>query len=147
MAAVGAAHGYGATQADGCGFDDGSEADLAAAVAKAKAASRVVLVLGITGGTGPAQEKEGTGGDRTTIDLPAPQHALARAVIALGKPTVIVLVNGGAVAIGPEAAAAAQPGADVGIIEALLPGPHGPRRSHRPRRFRRSHRSRRSHRA
>lgn len=32
--------------------------------------------------------------DRQSIDLPATQHELAAAVIALGKPTVIVLLNG-----------------------------------------------------
>ena len=39
----------------------------------------------------------GTGGDRQSIDLPADQRALAAAVLAQGKPTAIVLVNGGAV--------------------------------------------------
>ena len=34
--------------------------------------------------------------------LPAPQHALAAAVLALNKPTVIVLFNGGSVAVAEE---------------------------------------------
>jgi beta-glucosidase len=38
------------------------------------------------------------GGDRTTLDLPAPQSRLLDAVIATGKPVVIVLTSGSAVA-------------------------------------------------
>lgn len=40
--------------------------------------------------------------DRTSIDLPGCQHNLSAAVLALGKPTVIVLLNGGMLAIEPE---------------------------------------------
>ena len=42
--------------------------------------------------------------DRTTIDLPQVQHELAKAVLALGKPVVLFLMNAGAVAIDAEAA-------------------------------------------
>ena len=42
--------------------------------------------------------------DRTTIDLPPIQHQLAAEILAVGKPTVLVLINGGAVAIDAEAA-------------------------------------------
>ena len=42
--------------------------------------------------------------DRTTIDLPQVQHDLAKAVLALGKPLVLFLMNAGAVAIDAEAA-------------------------------------------
>jgi beta-glucosidase-like glycosyl hydrolase len=87
---------------------------IAAAVAAANNATRVVLVLGITS----MQEKESH--DRASIDLPADQHALAAAVLALGKPTAIVLVNGGAVSVGPEAAAG-----NAAILEAFTPGPQG----------------------
>lgn len=37
--------------------------------------------------------------DRTTIALPDIQKKLASEVLALGKPTVIVLLNAGAVAV------------------------------------------------
>jgi hypothetical protein len=40
--------------------------------------------------------------DRTSIDLPSCQHKLAAAITALKKPTVLVLVNGGMVAIAEE---------------------------------------------
>ena len=35
--------------------------------------------------------------DRTVVDLPAVQHALAAAIAATGKPTAIFLLHGGMV--------------------------------------------------
>ena len=58
--------------------------------------------------------------DRTTIDLPQIQHDLAAAVLALRKPTVIFLLNGGAVSIDPEVAHTGP--APLAIIEAFYPG-------------------------
>ena len=43
--------------------------------------------------------QEGEGHDRTTIDLPEPQENLVKAIIATGKPVVVVLTSGSAVAI------------------------------------------------
>src|SRR5207247_5166840 len=40
------------------------------------------------------------GGDRTRLDLPAPQQQLLERIVALGKPTVLVLLNGSALAVG-----------------------------------------------
>jgi len=40
-----------------------------------------------------------SGGDRTRIDLPAPQKQLLERVVAVGKPTVLVLLNGSALAV------------------------------------------------
>jgi len=39
------------------------------------------------------------GGDRTSLDLPAPQQRLLERVAALGKPTVLVLMNGSALSV------------------------------------------------
>jgi beta-glucosidase len=39
------------------------------------------------------------GGDRTAIDLPKPQEALLERVVGAGKPVVLVLMNGSAVAV------------------------------------------------
>jgi hypothetical protein len=58
--------------------------------------------------------------DRTSIDLPAVQHTLAMEIIALGKPTVIVLLNGGSVAVAEEMKAP-----NVAIVEAFYPGTKG----------------------
>lgn len=63
------------------------------AVATAKKADAVVLVLGLS------QRLEGEGGDRTNLLLPEPQRKLMKAIKATGKPVVLVLQNGGALAI------------------------------------------------
>jgi len=39
------------------------------------------------------------GGDRVEIALPGPQEELLRAVVATGKPVVLVLLNGSALAV------------------------------------------------
>ena len=44
-------------------------------------------------GTNGMQWAEGEAHDRTSIDLPGEQHALAAAVLALNKPTVLFLLN------------------------------------------------------
>jgi len=59
------------------------------------------------------------GGDRTSIDLPAPQQQLLEKVVAVGKPTVLVLLSGSAVAV--NWAQEAVPA----IIEAWYPGQAG----------------------
>ena len=73
------------------------------AVAAAKNADVVVAVVGITsqleGEEMPASEPGFLGGDRTSIDLPEPEEALIKAVVATGKPTVVVLMNGSALAV------------------------------------------------
>ncbi len=70
------------------------------AAAKADA---VVMFLGLTPrleGEEMKVEVEGfRGGDRTAIDLPRPQQALLEKVTKLRKPTVLVLLNGSALAV------------------------------------------------
>ena len=80
----------------GSGVSDPIDGGIAAAVVVAKRADRTVLLLGID------EHIEGESHDRTSIDLPAPQHDLAAAVLALGKPCVVVLINGGMVGIEQE---------------------------------------------
>jgi beta-glucosidase len=74
-----------------------------AAVAAAKEADVVVAVLGITsqleGEEMPVSEEGFKGGDRTSLDLPRPEQALLEAVTAAGKPVVLVLANGSALAV------------------------------------------------
>jgi beta-glucosidase len=73
------------------------------AIAAAKNADVVVAVLGITsdleGEEMPVNEDGFKGGDRTSIDLPKPEEALLEAVTAMGKPVVLVLANGSALAV------------------------------------------------
>lgn len=53
-----------------------------------------------TGYIPPAdQHMEMEGHDRTSIDLPLPQKELVKALLSLNKPTVIFMMNAGAVAI------------------------------------------------
>jgi len=76
-----------------------------------------------TGYVFPDQYLELEAHDRTTIDLPQIQHDLAKAVLALNKPTVIFLLNAGAVAI--DAEAAHRGSAPLAIVEAFYPGLRG----------------------
>ncbi len=73
------------------------------AIEAAKAADVVVAVLGITseleGEEMPVSEEGFKGGDRTSIDLPKPEEELLEAVTATGKPVVLVLANGSALAV------------------------------------------------
>jgi len=50
--------------------------------------------------------QEGEGHDRSAIELPEPQESLVKAMIATGKPVVVVLTSGSAVAINSAAAGA-----------------------------------------
>ncbi len=74
-----------------------------AAIEAAKNADVVVAVMGITseleGEEMPVSEEGFKGGDRTSIDLPKPEEALLEAVAATGKPVVVVLANGSALAV------------------------------------------------
>ena len=59
------------------------------------------------------------GGDRTKLDLPKPQEDLLEKVVAVGKPTVLVLMNGSALSV--NWADAHVPA----IVEAWYPGGEG----------------------
>jgi beta-glucosidase len=73
------------------------------AVAAAKNADVTIAVVGLTsqleGEEMPVNQPGFLGGDRTSIDLPQPEEALVEAVAATGKPLVIVLMNGSALAV------------------------------------------------
>jgi beta-glucosidase len=76
---------------------------LAEAIDAARQADAIVLCLGLS----PRLEGEEmdvrvegfSGGDRVTLGLPGSQEELLRAIGALKKPTVLVLLNGSAVAV------------------------------------------------
>ena len=82
------------------GFEAAVEAGLSAdstgfaeAVRAAQGADAVVLVVG------EPHEFSGEAASRASIGLPGVQEALARRILALGKPTVVVLMNGRPLAI------------------------------------------------
>jgi len=73
------------------------------ALAAARSADAVVMVLGLTPRLEGEEMKvpvEGfEGGDRVMLGIPQVQEDLMKKVVALGKPTVLVLLNGSAVAV------------------------------------------------
>ncbi|HKW17473.1 MAG TPA: glycoside hydrolase family 3 C-terminal domain-containing protein [Terriglobales bacterium] len=93
------------------------------AVDAAKNADLVVLAMGLTArieGEEMNVHAEGfSGGDRTSLDLPKPQEELLERVVAAGKPTVLVLMNGSA--LGVNWANENVPA----IVEAWYPGGEG----------------------
>jgi beta-glucosidase len=78
-----------------------AQAQLDEAVARAKESDVVIAFVGLS----PQLEGEEMrikipgfdGGDRTSIDLPAPQQKLLEAVAATGKPLIVVLQSGSAI--------------------------------------------------
>jgi beta-glucosidase len=99
----------------------GHAADLQAeALATARRADVVVLCMGISSrleGEEMDVNIDGfKGGDRTSLDLPKCQEDLIRAVEALGKPVVLVLLNGSALSVNWEAQHMPA------IVEAWYPG-------------------------
>src|SRR6185436_5300111 len=86
----------------------------------ARQADAVVMFLGLTanleGEEMRVQIAGFRGGDRTTIDLPSTQQQLLERIVKLGKPTVLVLLNGSALAV--NWAQANVPA----IVEAWYPG-------------------------
>ena len=93
------------------------------ALRAAREADVVVMALGLA----PSLEGEEmdvavkgfSGGDRTDLNLPDAQEELLKAVVATGRPVVLVLLNGGALAVNwaQENVAA--------IVEAWYPGEEG----------------------
>jgi beta-glucosidase len=73
-----------------------------AAVAAAKNADVIIAVVGITsrleGEEMPVDQVGFLGGDRTNLQMPEPEETLVQAVAATGKPLVVVLMNGSALA-------------------------------------------------
>jgi beta-glucosidase len=101
-------------------ISDTPEADMAAA---AKTADVIVAVVGLTSDL--EGEESGLhapgfdGGDRTSLDLPADQIELLQQAKALGKPLVVVTMNGSAINLAWAKANASA------IVEAWYPGQSG----------------------
>ncbi|MGD0506896.1 MAG: glycoside hydrolase family 3 C-terminal domain-containing protein [Terriglobales bacterium] len=93
------------------------------AVAAAKQSDVTIAMVGLSpsleGEEMPVKLAGFTGGDRTSIDLPAAQEDLLKALGATGKPLIVVLQNGSALAVNW-----AQQHANA-ILEAWYPGEEG----------------------
>ncbi|HEU4833248.1 MAG TPA: glycoside hydrolase family 3 C-terminal domain-containing protein [Pyrinomonadaceae bacterium] len=100
-----------------------SERMIEEAVKAAQESEVSVLVLGLSarleGEEMPVTIEGFRGGDRTDISLPKPQEALLKAVVATGKPVVVVLLSGSALAVNWANDNAAA------ILEAWYPGGEG----------------------
>ncbi|MGA2851025.1 MAG: glycoside hydrolase family 3 C-terminal domain-containing protein, partial [Terracidiphilus sp.] len=94
-----------------------------AAIAAAKSADVVVAVVGITseleGEEMQVEEPGFRGGDRTSLDLPKAEEELIESLSTAGKPLVVVLTNGSALAVNW-----ANDHANA-IIDAFYPGEEG----------------------
>jgi beta-glucosidase len=102
----------------GCNVAGPDHSDFHEAVQVAKQADVVILVLGDKSGLTP-DCTTGETRDRADLGLPGVQEQLAQAVIAVGKPVVVVLINGRPVSspwLHENASA---------ILEAWLPGEEG----------------------
>jgi beta-glucosidase len=93
------------------------------AVAAARSADVVIAVVGITSdleGEESGVKQEGfKGGDRTSLDLPREQQQLLEAVKSTGKPLVVVVMSGSAIAVNW-----AKQNANA-ILQAWYPGEEG----------------------
>jgi len=92
---------------------------IAAAVEVAKQADTIVLAIGSSAAIHREAWASGHLGDRTNVTLLAQQDELAAAMFALGKPVVVVLINGQPLSI-PEVADKAN-----ALVEAWYPGQEG----------------------
>ncbi len=95
------------------------------AVGAARQADAVVAFVGLSpdleGEEMPVKVPGFNGGDRTDINLPAVQQQMLEAVAATGKPLIVVLLNGSALAVNWAAQHAAA------VLEAWYPGEEGGR--------------------
>ena len=107
----------------GSGMSDPDESGFAAAVALAKGADVAVVFLGLHpqwfDNVPYNDANEGEGRDRANITLPDVQLKLLQAVVGAGTPVVLVLINGGQLAI-PWAKMHVS-----AIVEAFYPGQMG----------------------
>ena len=102
----------------GCGVVDDDASGIAEAAGVAQRADVAIVAVGTRSGL-VAGSTSGESSDRTDLRLTAPQRELVAAVVATGTPTVVVLINGGILAI-PDVAESVP-----AIVEAWLPGEEG----------------------
>jgi beta-glucosidase len=93
------------------------------ALDKVSKSDLAIVCLGLNskleGEESPLKEPGFSGGDRTTLELPAGQQELLTKVLAVGKPVILVLLNGSAVTW-----PATETGARA-VLEAWYPGEEG----------------------
>ena len=105
--------------ARGTGISDGTDAELEAAVALARASDVAIMVLGERSGL-TDDSTTGEFRDRSTLGLMGRQQELLEAVVATGTPVVLVLVSGRPLSIEWAATHCAA------VLLAWVPGDAGP---------------------
>jgi beta-glucosidase len=115
------------TFAEGCAVEGDDTSGFAEAVAAAEAADVAVVVVGDQAGLF-GRGTVGEGNDSESLELPGVQRELVEAVLAAGKPVVMVLITGRPYAVGwaldPSAGAdgVRRPGA---VLQSFFPGEEG----------------------
>jgi beta-glucosidase len=99
--------------AEGCKIEGEDRSGFAGALAAARRADKVVMVIG------ESCDQSGEAASRTDIDVPGVQTELLQKIAATGKPVVVVLLNGRPLTLPRENAAADA------ILEAWFPGTMG----------------------
>lgn len=104
----------------GCTVTGSNTSLIAAAVAAAEASNLVILALGTD------SDVASEGNDRPDTSLPGVQYELAMAVLAVGKPTIVLLFNGGLLAIDDILALPVNSGGQkIAVVEVFFPGSSG----------------------
>jgi len=123
--AAAAARGISVAYAAGSRLVETSDRAVASAVAAARDADVVIAVVGLDprmegeeGGRGMVMNRSG---DKPDLELPAAQQRLLDAVIGAGRPVIVVLTGGSAVALGRFAERVA------GLVAVWYPGAEGGR--------------------
>jgi beta-glucosidase len=106
--------------ATGCEINSADESGFADALAAAQAADVAILLMGGRSGLSP-ENTTGEFRDATKLGLPGVQESLVKAVLATGKPVVLVIIDGRPVSM-PELVEPVQ-----AILEAWVPGEEGAR--------------------
>ncbi|GAB2469735.1 glycoside hydrolase family 3 N-terminal domain-containing protein [Promicromonospora xylanilytica] len=114
------------TFAQGCAVEGDDTSGFPEAVAAAEAADVAVVVVGDQAGLF-GRGTVGEGNDSESLELPGVQRELVEAVLAAGKPVVMVLITGRPYAVGwaldPSGdGAARRPGA---VLQSFFPGEEG----------------------
>ncbi|NLT73317.1 MAG: glycoside hydrolase family 3 protein [Chloroflexi bacterium] len=112
-------HGGSVLYARGCGLLDTDESGFSEAVAAATYSDLVIACVGISQLVEGEEDPAKPWADRPDIDLPVVQQRLLEALARTGKPLVVVLLNGSALAVN-WADSHAQ-----AILEAWYPGEEG----------------------
>lgn len=112
------------TFTQGCAVEGDDTSGFPEAVAAAEAADVAIVVVGDQAGLF-GRGTVGEGNDSESLELPGVQRQLVEAVLAAGKPVVMVLITGRPYAVGwalEPAAGGVTPGA---VVQAFFPGEEG----------------------